>query len=379
MLDSFARLESAGNSRSGTLLEIYHSGRPLAFELDSDFIKQIFSTDDLETYLFTAGVAADPDLFSMAHNGRPLAVSSTDDILRGLSAGSTLSLHGIQRRWPAAGRFASEVGEYFGSHVVVNVFIALSGGQAYPLHYDTQDLFILQAEGEKQWRVFRKWEVSDDPSVSIDHLGPPIIETKLSSGRCLYVPRGHYHSVSAADCGSTHTALGIHPVRIGDLGTRLLSPRRGLTTADQPISVQDLGGIGRELESLAQEIKQFALCGDAGEHVLQLLRWDLSRQNPLPGNYLNTVRKIDSAGAGTLFRRRPGVRFRCVLDGDRLFLLAHDFALPFPRKIEPAVRALLTKTHFSSTDFSQALTIEAALHLLKRLAVGGCLEIVPDE
>ena len=85
-------------------------------------------------------------------------------------------------------------------------------------HYDVHDVFVLQAAGQKRWIVHEP--VHDDPLPSqpwtehraaiIERVsGDPVIDTVLSAGDALYLPRGWVHSAQALDTTSIHLTIGV--------------------------------------------------------------------------------------------------------------------------------------------------------------------------
>lgn len=76
--------------------------------------------------------------------------------------------------------------------------------QGFAPHYDDVDVFVLQAEGRKRWRVYAPLSGHALPRVSspdfneeTDDLGEPLLDTVLQPGDLLYLPRGTLHQAEA--------------------------------------------------------------------------------------------------------------------------------------------------------------------------------------
>lgn len=91
--------------------------------------------------------------------------------------------------------------------VAINLYLTAAGQQtSAPPHTDKQDVFVLQTQGRKHWRVYappppgRKPQVSpfargkDKDLLSLDELGPPLIDTVLEPGQILYMPSAFPHT-----------------------------------------------------------------------------------------------------------------------------------------------------------------------------------------
>ena len=85
-------------------------------------------------------------------------------------------------------------------------------------HYDVHDVFVLQTSGHKHWTVHEP--VHADPLASqpwTDHRDAiaqrvkdePVIDTVLSPGDALYLPRGWVHSARALGALSIHLTIGV--------------------------------------------------------------------------------------------------------------------------------------------------------------------------
>jgi hypothetical protein len=86
-------------------------------------------------------------------------------------------------------------------------------------HYDVHDVFVLQVEGEKRWRVHEpvhEAPLRDQPwtdhraAVEAAAQTPAVIDTVLRPGDCLYLPRGYLHAATALGGVSTHLTFGVH-------------------------------------------------------------------------------------------------------------------------------------------------------------------------
>ena len=111
-------------------------------------------------------------------------------------------------------RVCSLLQEWFGCVVGANVYITPPGAQGFAPHYDDVDVFILQVEGRKLWKLYQP--ISEEtvlPEVSSgnfeqEEIGEPFLETWLEQGDLLYFPRGIIHQAETDPMShSTHITI----------------------------------------------------------------------------------------------------------------------------------------------------------------------------
>nr|DBA34404.1 TPA: hypothetical protein GDO54_001963 [Pyxicephalus adspersus] len=103
---------------------------------------------------------------------------------------------------------------FFGTLVGCNVYITPSDSQGLPPHHDDVEVFILQVEGEKHWRLYeplvplaRQYDVAPEDKVTT-----PSHEFLLKEGDLLYFPRGVIHQADtpASSSHSTHVTISCY-------------------------------------------------------------------------------------------------------------------------------------------------------------------------
>jgi hypothetical protein len=127
-------------------------------------------------------------------------------------AGATMIINTIHLFDEKIGRFAAELSTDLSEPVNVNMYLSQPSRPAFNRHYDIHDVFILQIDGHKGWAVY-------DPTVNFPLFEmkfhgavpptEPRIETELSPGDVLYIPRGHWHEATATEDQSLHLTVGI--------------------------------------------------------------------------------------------------------------------------------------------------------------------------
>jgi lysine-specific demethylase/histidyl-hydroxylase NO66 len=192
--------------------------------LDADAIDELVSKRGLRTpFLRVAknGTTLTDRAFT-APGGVGAAIAdqvSDDKLVRLFADGSTLVLQGLHRVWPPILEFCQRLAAELGHPVQANAYVTPPQNQGFSAHYDVHDVFVLQIEGEKRWRIHPpvlESPLRDQPwndlkaQVEKRAQEPPLIEATLRPGDCLYLPRGYLHAATALGGVSTHLTLGVH-------------------------------------------------------------------------------------------------------------------------------------------------------------------------
>ena len=172
-----------------------------------------------------------------------------------------------------------------------NAYVTPPQSQGFDDHYDVHDVFVLQVEGEKRWRIHapvHEAPLRDQPWTDRrarrrrrGRAPEPLIDVVLRPGDCLYLPRGFLHAATALGAVSTHLTLGVHTwtrhalaEQVLDAGARDARRRRRGARTRSPL--------GADVADPA------ALADD-----LELVR----------GRLLDAVRDLDAAAGGRTARR----------------------------------------------------------------------------
>ncbi|MES2632338.1 MAG: cupin domain-containing protein [Pseudomonadota bacterium] len=102
------------------------------------------------------------------------------------------------------------------------VSYATQGGGVGP-HFDSYDVFLLQAQGQRRWRIGRQKDLSlrDDVPLKILARFEPEAEYLLEAGDMLYLPPGYAHDGEAMNECQTYS-IGFRAPARGELARELL-------------------------------------------------------------------------------------------------------------------------------------------------------------
>ncbi len=131
---------------------------------------------------------------------------------------------------------------------------ATEGGGVGP-HFDSYDVFLLQAHGQRKWRIGRqkKFELQEGVPLKILKAFKPEAEFVLSPGDMLYLPPGYAHDGTAVGECMTYS-IGFKVPRSAELASELL----------MGLSEEMTENAGSSLDVIYQDPSQTAAIKDAG-------------------------------------------------------------------------------------------------------------------
>jgi ribosomal protein L16 Arg81 hydroxylase len=150
------------------------------------------------------------DEFTTGGDGRTVNVAAVMKLFR---EGASFSIRGADSHWPPLKSIIACLYDTLFETVHTNVYCSPANTQGFRCHYDLHEVFVLQIEGTKHWKVFdpttdfpvEPWKQEDVPDAS----ATPYIDVVLGKGDVLYVPRGHWHYAIAQDSPSLHITVGV--------------------------------------------------------------------------------------------------------------------------------------------------------------------------
>lgn len=147
-------------------------------------------------------------------NGRRMALSSGSEDIDHKAVWTAFTRDGYSIRivhpqqWHQASfELCSCLQEYFGFPVGCSAYLTPAGSQGFPPHYDDVEVFVLQLEGSKRWRLYDRPDAESAPAADTtteftqEDLSDPIDELTLHPGDLLYLPRGVVHQALAQESG----------------------------------------------------------------------------------------------------------------------------------------------------------------------------------
>ncbi|MCY1695772.1 cupin domain-containing protein [Curtobacterium sp. SL109] len=241
----------------------------------------LFSTEAADELLSVRGLRT--PFIRMAKEGSVLAPSaftapggygaevgdqvSSEKVLAEFAAGSTIVLQGLHRTWPPLQEFTRRLVAELGHPAQVNAYITPASSRGFDPHYDVHDVFVLQIAGQKRWVIHEpvhELPFADEPwgdrrdAVAAQAAGEPAIDTVLSPGDALYLPRGWLHSATALVGTTIHLTIGMPAVTRADLARDLIGRalRSDRLRASLPLGIDlaDPAQIADDVRAAAEDL-----------------------------------------------------------------------------------------------------------------------------
>lgn len=264
----------------------------------------------------------------------------------------------------------------------VMVSYAVDGGSVGP-HYDNYDVFLVQGEGERRWRL---GQFCDADSPLSDHGELRILtdfecreEYLLGPGDVLYVPPGIAHwGIAQGEC--TTFSIGFRAPRINDMVSRWAD--RLLEGLDQELFFSDArseavtrpGEIRpRDLERVQAQV-QAALDQEIDNHWFGELVTEPRYEAIADDDDLAEARAT-LADKPALVALVPSAKLAWQQEAAGIVVFANCEARSFPPEILPSLTSFCADWRLAGTQLSQGLAEPAVVQLIDYLLEMGCLYV----
>lgn len=318
--------------------------------------------------------------------GQPAAIPfdpGLADLREAYDRGKSVVVMSMQHRWLPIAALCRGLEAEFHCPVHANLYLTPAGSQGFSAHYDPHEVFALQLDGVKYWRLYDRAEpfpMADTVRMPESGLGIPR-EVRLRPGDLLYIPRGHVHDAYTNDQSSLHLTVGINVYRWAELLHNALASatredvrlRESIPGGALPDDCARLKTRFRNLlKSLADESHVDRLFDRAlhslGTHFFGELKM-------LPGTQFSAPDPAPLT-ADTNLERSPLMVCR-VIENE------HGAAIEFPgnrvkgpRRIGSALKFVAGASRFAVRDLPDDLNAEAKLSLVRRLIHEGLVTVI---
>jgi hypothetical protein len=288
-------------------------------------------------------------------------------------AGATMVVQGLQFADPHLGRLATNLALDLDQAVQVNAYLTPEAAKGLELHFDYHDVFVVQLDGAKRWRV---WEplartrlpvrAARVPMPTFEELGPPALDRTLRAGDVLYLPRGFPHAAETVDAASTHLTIGVLAA------TWHQAVRHALDGAVADGALRDSIRAGETLRSGLEELGA-RLSPAAVRRWTTTEMWrrmPCTRLRPLRAPAIEGTTRVALTPGALLWATVEGGR----VEGGRAELGLGDRVLRMPAEAHPLLCAILgTDGAFDLAGLDIALDQDSRLVVGRRLAAEGVI------
>jgi len=131
-----------------------------------------------------------------------------------MAHGFSLIVTPIEAHVPHLGALCDHLRARLNEQIKVGVIVTTGKGGAFTLHYDPEDLIILQVEGSKRWKIYGP--AVSNPVTGMPQQAPPpeeapVFDEVLQAGDFLFVPGGNWHHCENGEGRSLHLGIFFQP------------------------------------------------------------------------------------------------------------------------------------------------------------------------
>lgn len=381
----------------GTFKTKYFEKRHLVIRRNNPhYYDGLFSLSDADRLLSHSPIRS-PE-FRILHQGKDVAIQSlatgwmsgNPGVLEALydeyRHGATIVLQFLQERWEPLRLLCQSLGAEFSAPLQVNAYLTPSDERGLNTHYDTHDVFVLQTEGTKHWRLYEGSTILPLKEQPYDSAtmkpGELLEEVDLQPGDLIYMPRGCPHDAASRDSASLHLTVGINSITWSTLVLRAVGAsiaRDSRFRESLPVGFARSPEVQKEaarhlielLAALGDLTEPAPLIRDAAQAVL------LGGQSMLDGHLVD-LEGLNQVGLQTRLKRRPEARFQLSVTEDSVSLYFFGKSVRFPAHVEPDLRFIAKSDEFIPADLPGELDDPGKLVLVRTLVREGFLTIRRD-
>jgi ribosomal protein L16 Arg81 hydroxylase len=142
-------------------------------------------------------------------------VVDVSKLLAFLNHGFSLSVARINDYAPHLKILCRNIRSALHEHIKAGAIVTTGEGGAFKLHFDPEDLIILQVEGRKRWKIFGPPVVNPVAGMKSAITAPPedtlLFDEILDPGDFLFLPAGNWHRCENQSSRSLHLGIFFQP------------------------------------------------------------------------------------------------------------------------------------------------------------------------
>jgi len=339
----------------------YWEKKPLHIKrTNRQYYKDVFSTKGLEKIIREQRVLYGKHLDITSYDGQRETHNPVGRVYPAVmwdyyNNGSSVRMINPQYFHNTVWRLCATLQDHFQCMVGANVYLTPPGTQGFAPHWDDVEVFMMQLEGKKHWRLYKpenKLPRHSSKNLSQEEVGKPILEVDLEPGDLIYMPRGTIHQGNCLEGEhSLHITLSAYQLNSWtDLLEKLLPAALSVASAEDPefregLPRNYLGCLGavhseneskgrtdfmKKLQGLMSKLFKHAPVDDAVDQMGKKLMYDALPPALEVSEKLRTV-----AGDGEKWNQKNGcVVNRVEIDPDTCVRLIRSTAVRLVREEE---------------------------------------------
>ena len=271
--------------------------------------------------------------------------------------GSTLLQLHLQLRWPAIAALCRDIenellarGVPLAEAIGANAYLTPAQARGFDIHYDNHCVLIIQLHGSKHWEVFPPTQELPvercEQTIPREQLGAPVVETWLTQGDVLYIPRGFPHAARSGDDSSLHLTLSLRTRTWLEALTEMCRSHVEFRRSLPPTPVGSAQAREHLEHRLLPELAGLNVDEFARRKILDLL----SELNPLPQGRLRAIDTAPTCGPDTSVRRVPHMQCVASLEDGQAVLRFPGATLRLHARMKKVFDFIAANEEFTARD-----------------------------
>ncbi|MBW4509599.1 MAG: cupin domain-containing protein [Scytonematopsis contorta HA4267-MV1] len=339
--------------------------------------------DNENIFLVKEGQKVKSEQWTKKSNNSKQLIVDNNKLFNCLNQCVTLVINGVHKSIPKLINFCNYLENEFQFKVQTNIYITPPTSQGLEAHFDDHDVFILQIDGTKIWRLY------DSPvklpcnknyqMTGFESLGEPKFEVELKPGDFLYIPRGLIHQACTTDSTSIHIALGLNPIYgfelLGEIVTFAQDNEAFRKAIPHGFSDDDGKKLFKdEFRKLCQ-----SLIDNLDVDALLQKKHDKFRidQRSEDENRFTDWLQINQINLNTILSPRKSITFTTEKDNNNnnIYIKFYDKVLKFPFFLAPSLSTILSSDNFMVKEIAGLINNEGKIKLATTFIQEGFLKI----
>lgn len=287
----------------------------------------------------------------------------------------------LRRLWPEVDRLTRSFEQTFERGASAELYLTPPNAQAFDIHYDLVDVFLLQLGGSKKWHVYEPVTEAPSPARGENRncaalVGEPKWVFQVRAGDLLYMPYGFPHQGLTSDESSMHITFGVKRLHVHDLLKAMLdlaahdnaALRRSIRGGFAALRSQDLG---TELDACLDMLRSGTLIGPSVDKLEDAF---FSALDQVPDGQFAEIDQLDRIRLDTRLEHRADQICRVRSDQESASLKFIGGGVAGPVWLGPALRWIASTPSFAPADIPGDMSGDSKLVLVRRLVKEGLLK-----
>ena len=378
-----------------TFFEEYWEQRPLIIRRQQpDYYTDLFSRADVDSLVCLNELKFPNIQLSKLGQSMPWRYQTTksedshydstviNELYRRYAEGHTIALNSLEKRWQPILLFCQSLSMFLNAHAHINAYYTPQKSRGFDPHFDHQEVFIMQIEGSKHWRLYKPFELCPLSSqqrykIPRDRLPELDREVTLNPGDLLYMPSGCIHEASATENSSLHLTIGVHVYRWLNLTNKALE-----VISEQNVFLRKSLPIGflkhpERIHAFKHQFREMLAMlrdnADVEAAMAKLKKLFIDEILTVPDGHFTQIDRLNSIDLDTVLTKRQICRVFTVEDLACIQFPAST--IKGPKHLESALKFIANTEQFTAKAISNSLSDSGKIILVRRLIKEGLLAI----